>query len=129
MGRREAELAEDPSFGRSTLQVNDAGDLALFSVPVSGDPSSGEAGTAVKRLRSEYIPRAFSGVDAGVFVTGMAAREQDYLHITDSYTPIVVAFVLGLSFLLLTVVFRSLVVPLKAIVMNLLSVGAAYGLL
>ena len=129
IARLEAELAQDPSFGSSTLQVNDAGDLALFSVPVSGDPSSGEAGAAVMRLRSEYIPRAFSGVDAGVFVTGMAAREQDYLHITDSYTPIVVAFVLGLSFLLLTVVFRSLVVPLKAIVMNLLSVGAAYGLL
>jgi len=127
--RLNAELAQDPSFGSSTLQVNDAGDLALFSVPVSGDPSSGEAGAAVKRLRSEYIPRAFSGTGAGVYVTGTAARQMDYLNVTDSYTPIVVAFVLGLSFVLLTVVFRSLIVPLKAIVMNLLSVGAAYGLL
>jgi len=129
IGRLEAELAEDPSFGRATLQFNEAGDLALFSVPVSGDPSGGEASDAIKRLRSEYIPRAFSGVDAGVFVTGMAAQQIDYLNVTDSYTPIVLAFVLGLSFVLLTVVFRSLVVPLKAIVMNLLSVGAAYGLL
>jgi len=127
--RLRAELAQDRSFGNPTRQVNEAGDLALFSVPVSGDPSSGEAGAAVKRLRSEYIPRAFFGVDAGVYVTGTAARQLDYLNVTDSYTPIVVAFVLGLSFVLLTVVFRSLVVPLKAIVMNLLSVGAAYGLL
>src|SRR3990170_1073954 len=129
IARLEAELAQDPSFGSSTLQVNDAGDLALFSVPVSGDPSGGEASGAIKRLRSEYIPRAFSGADAAVFVTGMTAQEIDYLNVTDSYTPIVLAFVLGLSFVLLTVVFRSLVVPLKAIVMNLLSVGAAYGLL
>src|SRR3990172_5753291 len=129
IGRLEAGLAEDPSFGRATVQVNDSGDLALFSVPVSGDPSSGEAGAAIERLRGEYIPRAFPSVDAGVYVTGIAARQLDYLHVTDSYTPIVLAFVLGLSFVLLTVVFRSLVVPLKAIVMNLLSVGAAYGLL
>src|SRR3990172_2318420 len=129
IGRLEAELAEATSFGRATVQVNDSGDLALFSVPVSGDPSSGEAGAAIERLRGEYIPRAFPSVDAGVYVTGIAARQLDYLHVTDSYTPIVLAFVLGLSFVLLTVVFRSLVVPLKAIVMNLLSVGAAYGLL
>src|SRR3990172_9800050 len=122
--RLKAELAQDPSFGRSTVQVNDAGDLARFSVPVSGDPSSGEAGAAVERLRSEYIPRAFSGSGAGVYVTGTAARQLDYLNVTNRYTPIVVAFVLGLSFVLLTVVFRSLVVPLKAIIMNLLSVGA-----
>ena len=64
-----------------------------------------------------------------MLVTGTTAKQIDYLDVTDSYTPIVVAFVLGLSFVLLTVVFRSLVVPLKAIVMNLLSVGAAYGLL
>lgn len=51
----------------------------------------------------------------------------DLVDMTDSYRPIVFAFVLGLSFILLTVVFHSLIVPLKAIIMNMLSVGAAYG--
>ena len=66
---------------------------------------------------------------ATVLVTGQAAYGVDYLATIDQYTPWVFVFVLGLSFLFLTAVFRSLVVPLKAILMNLLSVGAAYGLL
>jgi RND superfamily putative drug exporter len=59
----------------------------------------------------------------------VTANNQDFLDMRDTYTPIVFAFVLGLSFLLLMVVFRSIVIAAKAIVMNLLSVGAAYGLL
>jgi len=125
----ESDIGQDPSFGKSSVQVNASGDLALLSVPVSGDPSSGEAKGAIERLRGKYIPRAFSGTGAEVFVGGTTAKQMDYLSVTDTYTPIVVAFVLGLSFVLLTVVFRSLVVPLKAMIMNLLSVGAAYGLL
>jgi RND superfamily putative drug exporter len=54
---------------------------------------------------------------------------KDFFDISDFYTPVIIAMVLGLSFLLLTLVFRSIVVPAKAIVMNLLSVGAAYGLI
>jgi RND superfamily putative drug exporter len=80
-------------------------------------------------LRSDYIPQAFSGVEADVLVTGQTAGHIDYFDLTDDYIPIVFAFVLGLSFVLLTLVFRSLVVPVKAIIMNLLSVGAAYGLM
>ena len=66
---------------------------------------------------------------AEVLVTGITANNVDFFEMRDTYTPIVFAFVLGLSFLLLLVVFRSLVVAAKAILMNLLSVGAAYGLL
>ena len=66
---------------------------------------------------------------AEALVTGATAQAVDFSQIIDSYTPLVFAFILGLSFILLTVVFRSVVIPLKAIVMNLLSVGAAYGLL
>jgi putative drug exporter of the RND superfamily len=62
-----------------------------------------------------------------VLVGGNTAFFTDFLEVADTYQPIVVAFVLGLSFILLTVVFRSIVVPVKAIIMNLLSVGAAYG--
>jgi RND superfamily putative drug exporter len=62
-------------------------------------------------------------------VGGLAAENLDGYNLTTQYLPLVVAFVLTLSFLLLMMVFRSIVVPLKAIVMNLLSVGAAYGLI
>src|SRR4029453_17238575 len=65
----------------------------------------------------------------GVLVGGDTAFVKDFFDISDTYTPLIIALVLGLSFILLTVVFRSLVVPAKAIVMNLLSVGAAYGLI
>ena len=64
-----------------------------------------------------------------VYVTGETAEIVDYRELMEHWLPIVFAFVLGLSFILLTVAFRSIVVPAKAIVMNLLSVGAAYGLI
>jgi putative drug exporter of the RND superfamily len=76
------------------------------------------------------VPEAFNGVGgAEVNVGGQTALNQDFFDQVDRYTPIVFAFVLGLSFLLLLMVFRSIVVPLKAIVMNLLSVGATYGVM
>ena len=84
---------------------------------------------AIERLRSELVPAAFAGVPSRVMVTGETARFVDIADVNDAYTPIVFAFVLGLSFILLTVAFRSIVVPVKAILMNLLSVGAAYGLI
>ena len=98
-------------------------------MPVNGDPTANETLDSVRALRSKYIPEAFSGVDAKVFVGGQSSGSIDYINTTEDYTPIVIAFVLGLSFILLTIVFRSIVVPIKAIIMNLLSVGAAYGLL
>ena len=72
--------------------------------------------------------RAFDGTGASVYVTGQTAGNLDYIDIVNSYFPWVVALVLSLSFLLLLVAFRSVVIPVKAILMNLLSVGAAYGL-
>ena len=74
-------------------------------------------------------PSSFAGSDAKVYVTGESAHIADILIMVSHYTPIVLAVVLFLSFILLLVVFRSIVVPLSAIAMNLLSVGAAYGLL
>ncbi len=121
--------AEAQIYGPAALKVNPAGDLALITVPVAGDPTSNEAIQAVRDLREKYIPEAFTGVPAQALVTGETAINADMIDITNNYRPIVFAFVLGLSFILLTVVFHSLVVPLKAIVMDLLSVLAAYGLL
>jgi RND superfamily putative drug exporter len=83
----------------------------------------------VEALREQYVPQAFDGSDAEVLVGGETANTLDYINTTADYTPIVIGFVLLLSFVLLTIVFRSIVVPIKAIIMNLLSVGAAYGIL
>jgi len=98
-------------------------------VPMAGEATGDQAIQATRRLRAQYIPQAFSGVPAEALVTGATAMNIDYFDQSSDYLPIVFAFVLGLSFVLLTVVFRSLVVPVKAVIMNLLSVGAAYGLL
>src|SRR5665811_2272544 len=73
--------------------------------------------------------RAFAGSGAQVYVTGQSAGNVDYIDIVNRHVPWVFALVLSLSFILLMVAFRSIVIPAKAIVMNLLSVGAAYGLI
>jgi putative drug exporter of the RND superfamily len=94
------------------------------------DPSNDAAFDAIRTLRSDLVPAAFGGVSGvQVLVGGNTAFFTDFLDVVNTYQWIVLAFVLGLSFLLLTVVFRSVVVPATAIVMNLLSVGAAYGAL
>jgi uncharacterized membrane protein YdfJ with MMPL/SSD domain len=74
------------------------------------------------------IPRAFDGTGMRVFVGGDTADNVDFIDAMNSWLPIVFAFVLGLSFVLLTVVFRSIVIAATSILLNLLSVGAAYGL-
>jgi RND superfamily putative drug exporter len=116
-------------FGPTTLESNDAGDLAVLSVPVGADAESAEAIDAVRELRERLIPAAFAGVDADVLVTGDTAENLDYFDVIAFWLPLVFAFVLGLSFVLLVLAFRTVVVPAIAIVLNLLSVGAAYGLL
>jgi putative drug exporter of the RND superfamily len=129
IGRLQADLKADRAFGPSTVQTNQAGDLALVSVPVNGDPSSEAATAAVRHLRSVTVPAAFAGVNASVKVGGQTAGGIDFFDLTHFYTPFAIAFVLGLSFLLLMVVFRSVVLPLLGVALNLLSAAAAYGLL
>ena len=111
------------------LEVNPARDLAVLRVPIDGDAVSVETQDAIKRLRGTHIPAAFDGVPATVLVTGEAAFNLDFFKIANDAAYVVFPFVLGVSFLLLLVVFRSIVVPIKAIILNLLSVGATYGLL
>jgi len=125
----QATLAADPSFGPSRVEVSEAGDLALISAPLSGDIADNDALDAIRELRAALIPQVFDDVPVEVLVGGDTAYNVDYLDQTTLYTPIVFLLVLGLSFVLLTVAFRSLVIPAKAIAMNLLSVGAAFGLL
>ena len=125
----QASLENDGLFGPSQVRPDEGGATALITAPINADPQSTVATSSIDRIRDDYVPQAFDGVDAEVLVGGDTAFNKDFFDLTDTYTPIVFAFVLGLSFLLLMVVFRSIVVPLKAIVMNLLSVGAAYGLI
>jgi putative drug exporter of the RND superfamily len=125
----QATLAADPAFGPSMVQANRAGDLALVSVPVNGDPSGQAATAAVGHLRTVTVPAAFDGVDARVLVGGETAGGIDFVDLSQFSTPVGIALVLGLSFLLLVVVFRSVVLPALGVALNLLSVGAAYGLL
>jgi putative drug exporter of the RND superfamily len=127
--RMRATLAANPSFGPSTVEVSEAGDLALISAPLSGDIASNDALDAIRELRAVSVPQVFDDVPVEVLVGGDTAYNLDYLDQTTLYTPIVFLLVLGLSFVLLTVAFRSLVIPAKAIAMNLLSVGAAFGVL
>jgi putative drug exporter of the RND superfamily len=125
----EESIADDPDFGPSQQQIADNGQVALISIPLVGDPDHTQARRGLERLRTDLIPAAFDGTATTVLVGGTTAENVDYTDVINHWLPIVLAFVLGLSFLLLTLVFRSLVVSVTAVVLNLLSVGAAYGLL
>jgi uncharacterized membrane protein YdfJ with MMPL/SSD domain len=127
--RLDQRLARDSRFGPPSLQVNPAGDLGVLSVPLVGDVLSDGAVAAVRELRADHIPAAFANSRATVLVTGTTAENIDYYDVMSRWLPIVLVFVLGLSFVLLTLAFRSIVVAATAITLNLLSVGAAYGLL
>ena len=127
--RLERRLAAEGSFGAGTIQTSARDGVALLTSPVRGDPVGGAAVKAVRDLRARVIPAAFRGSGAHVYVGGVTAENVDYFDAVTNPTPYVLLFVLGLSFVLLTVAFRSIVVALVSVLLNLLSVGAAYGLL
>ena len=96
---------------------------------LNAEGSSEEASAAIDRLRDDYVPQAFGDTSDRVFVGGLPAENRDFFALIGNWLPIVIAFVLALTLVLLTLAFRSIVVALTAIAVNLLSVGAAYGLL
>ncbi len=122
-------MAEDGDYGPPNVVTNESGDLAAIEVAAVSATSSSRSIESIERLRDEYIPEVFAGLDANVLVTGPSAFTVDFNQLVFDYTPIVFGIVLGMSFLLLLLAFRSIVVPIKSVLMNLLSVGAAYGLL
>jgi RND superfamily putative drug exporter len=125
----QAALERREIFSEATTETSADGGLVLLTVPIAGDSVSSDAVAAVRELRDDVIPAALAGSGAEAFVGGSTAEDIDYYDVMDAWLPIVFVFVLGLSFILLTIAFRSIVVPATAIAMNLLSVGAAYGLL
>ena len=122
------QLDADPRFGPGQIRTG-IGGIDDLTVPVRGDPAGKKAIAAVRDLREHLVPVVFHGTSADPLVGGSTSETVDYLDNVTSPAPLVFAFVLGLSFVLLTIAFRSIAVALTAIVLNLLSVGAAYGLL
>jgi uncharacterized membrane protein YdfJ with MMPL/SSD domain len=113
-----------------TVDVNKAGTVARIDIPIAGAGTDEKSNSAVEKLREEIIPAtvgALPNTEAGV--TGMTAQSMDFRSSMQSSLPFVFAFVLGFAFVLLLVSFRSVVIAAKAIVLNLLSVAAAYGAL
>ena len=131
IGKLQQSLVADPTFPLPPQPpvVNEERNLVLLVLPFPGKSTTPEAAENMDLLRERHIADAFRGVPVEVKVGGLTAEVADFYGIVRVYTPIVFAFVLGLSFLILMMVFRSIVIPLKAIIMNLLSVGATYGLL
>jgi RND superfamily putative drug exporter len=121
-------INEDDNFGSITQLESDNGEIIVLRTDINGDPNSQTMSEAVKRIRSDYVPNAFKDASNNVRVTGLVAFIVDYIDLVNNYLPIVIIFVLTISFLLLAFVFRSIIVPIKAVLMNLLSVGSAYGL-
>ena len=121
------QLADDmranDAFRQVETELHPEARLAVVEALPTGDSRDERALDSVRTLREEEIP------GARVLVTGETAESIDYYALTDQWLPILLAVVLTLSFILLTVAFRSIVVAGKAIVLNLLSVGAAYGVL
>ncbi len=112
------------------VDVNKQGTVANVAIPMSGKGNDGPSNAALAALRDTVVPETVGSVaGAEVAVGGFAAESKDYNDKMKSVAPIVFAFVLGFAFLLLLLAFRSVVIAAKAIVLNLLSVAAAYGIL
>ena len=110
-------------------EVNDSGNTELIRIPINADTGDDKAIRAVEHLRDDLIPQAFPDQPPDVLVTGDTAGNIDFREDILAKTPLVIAYVVALTFITLLIVFRSIVIPIKAVVLNALSVGAAYGLL
>ena len=126
-----AEVNRSDTFRNGTeVSYSADGTVAKIDVPSRGSGTDPASLKALNEIRDDVIPATVGGVEgASVNVTGDAASSADFSSNLKSRLPLIFAFVFGLAFLLLLVTFRSIVIPITAIVLNMLSVGAAYGLL
>jgi uncharacterized membrane protein YdfJ with MMPL/SSD domain len=112
------------------VEVNPAKTVAVASIAVKGKGTDAASNHSLAVLRDTVVPASVGKLPgADVTVSGMTASSKDFLDTMKSHLPIVFLFVLSMAFILLLVTFRSIVIPLKAIILNLLSVGSAYGIL
>jgi uncharacterized membrane protein YdfJ with MMPL/SSD domain len=116
--------------GQATLDVSSDQTVATVALPTTGTGTDELSNRAADTLRDELVPATFGELDGvEAYTTGEASATGDFNEAMIGNLPYVFAFVLSAAFMLLLVTFRSLVIPVKAIALNLLSVGAAYGLL
>ena len=113
----------------SPPQPNEAGDTAIMTVVPTTSPQDEATNELVNHLRDDVIPPALEGSDTNVYIGGLTAGGLDFADQSGDRLPVLIGVVILLSFILLVAVFRSVLVPLKAAVMNLLSIGAAYGVI
>jgi uncharacterized membrane protein YdfJ with MMPL/SSD domain len=127
--RRRA-LASGEMFRPIEVDVNSAGTVALISIPIAGNGTNSASKHAVLTLRDDLVPATVGGLpDATTGVGGTTAQSIDFEHQFRQRTPYVFAFVFALTFVLMLLAFRSIVIAVKAIALNALSVAAAYGIL
>ena len=123
------ELNETPGVAQALGPIpSESQDAVLIRVVPDTGPQEAATSDLVETLRDEVIPRTIEGSNVEVLVTGSVASSIDFSDYLSQRLPIFFIAVLSLSFLLLMMVFRSVLVPLKAVIMNLLSIGGAYGL-
>ena len=123
-------LASGQMSGPVQVNVNPAHTVAVVSVPLHGSGTDATSDRALETLRKDIVPATVGQLPgAQTAVTGNTAASKDFNDQMKGSLPIVFGFVLSMAFLLLLFTFRSIVIPIKAIVLNLLSVGAAYGVL
>ncbi len=123
-------LASGEASEPITARVNAAHTVAEIDIPQPGNGQNAASMHALGTLREHVLPSTLGRLsDVSYAVGGMAAGTSDFNHTLSDHAPLVFAFVLGLAFVLLLITFRSIVIPLTSIVLNLLSVGAAYGVL
>jgi putative drug exporter of the RND superfamily len=109
--------------------TNDQRDIAIITVTPTTSPQDARTGDLLEHLRQDTIPAALDGADVDAAVTGGTAITDDVSSRLQQRMPLFLGAVIGLSFLVLMVVFRSVLVPLKAAALNVLGVGAAYGVI
>ncbi|HXU24087.1 MAG TPA: MMPL family transporter [Tepidiformaceae bacterium] len=126
--RLSAQLNKTPGVAFATPpQPNASGKAAILTVIPTTAPQDKATGDLVHNIRDNVIPSSIAGSTAVVKLGGMSAGAEDFAAYTAEKLPIFFGAVLALSFLLLMTVFRSVLVPLKAVIMNMLSIGAAFG--
>ena len=126
-----AQASASPNFKEPiTTTTNTDHTVEVVDIPVAGDGTDAQSTAALAELRDKLIPATIGRVPGTTAdVTGYTASSTDFNDAMKSHAPVVFVFVLSAAFLLLLFTFRSLVIPIKAIILNLLSVGAAYGVM
>ena len=126
--RARAALSSDAGIASvGPARLSASGDTAVILATPTSSPQDVATSALVERLREDVLPGALDGTGSGALITGQTAFFEDISRKLTERLPIFIAAVVALSFLLLMIVFRSVLVPLKAALMNLLSIGAAYG--